>query len=78
MFGNFNANLRKNEGYLTYIPCIPIPEYGKSNDPLIYFDPTTRLIFYLISVLLHGIAVIENRDIYTLRSAKGLEFDNEG
>ena len=22
MFDNFNVNLRKNEGFLTYIPCI--------------------------------------------------------
>ena len=35
MFDNFNVNLRKNEGFLTYIPCIPIPEYGQSNAPLV-------------------------------------------
>ena len=34
MFDNFSVNLRKNEGFLTYIPCIPIPEYGQSNAPL--------------------------------------------
>ena len=34
MFDNFNVNLRKHEGFLTYIPCIPIPEYGQSNAPL--------------------------------------------
>ena len=34
MFDNFNVNLRKNEGFLTYIPCIPVPEYGQSNAPL--------------------------------------------
>ena len=28
-------NLRKNEGFPTCIPCIPIPEYGQSNAPLI-------------------------------------------
>ena len=28
---NFNVNLRKNEGLLTCIPCIPILEYGQSN-----------------------------------------------
>ena len=33
MFDNFNVNLRENEGFLTYIPCIPIPEYGQSNAP---------------------------------------------
>ena len=27
-------NLRKNEGFLTSIPCIPIPEYGQSNAAL--------------------------------------------
>ena len=31
MFDNFNVNLRKNKGFLTYIPYIPIPEYGQSN-----------------------------------------------
>ena len=35
MFDNINMNLRKNEGFLTSIPCIPIPEYGQSNAPLI-------------------------------------------
>ena len=33
MFDNFNVNLRKNEGFLTYILCIPISEYGQSNAP---------------------------------------------
>ena len=33
MFDNFNVNLRKNEGFLISIPCIPIPEYGQSNIP---------------------------------------------
>ena len=31
MFDNLNVNLRKNEGFLTYSPCILIPEYGQSN-----------------------------------------------
>ena len=35
MFDNFNVNLCKNKGFLTYIPYIPIPEYGQSNAPLI-------------------------------------------
>ena len=35
MFDNFNVNLTKNEGFLTYIPCILIPEYGQSNAPLV-------------------------------------------
>ena len=34
MFDNFNVNLRKNEGFVT---CIPIPEYGQSNAPLVDF-----------------------------------------
>ena len=34
IFDNFAVNLRKNEVFLTYIPCIPIPEYGQSNTPL--------------------------------------------
>ena len=33
MFHIFSLNLRKSEGFLTYIPCIPIPEYGQSNAP---------------------------------------------
>ena len=33
MFDNINVNLRKNEGFLTPVPCIPIPEYGQSNTP---------------------------------------------
>ena len=33
IFDNFTVNLRKNEVFLTYIPCIPIPEYGQSNTP---------------------------------------------
>ena len=35
MFDNINVNPRKNEGFLTSIPCIPIPEYGQSNAPLV-------------------------------------------
>ena len=31
MFDNVNVNLHKEEGFLTSIPCIPIPEYGQSN-----------------------------------------------
>ena len=33
MFDNFNVNLRKNGGFLTDIPFIPIPDYGQSNAP---------------------------------------------
>ena len=29
----FDMNLRLKQGFLTYIPCIPIPEYGESNAP---------------------------------------------
>ena len=39
MFDNFNVNLRKSKGFLTYIPYIPIPEYGQSNAPLDRFNP---------------------------------------
>ena len=35
MFDSINVNFRKNEGFLTSIPCIPIPEYGQSNAPLV-------------------------------------------
>ena len=50
MCDNFNVNLRKNEGFLTYIPCIPIPEYGQSNTPLkstyvVLFEETGRWNF---------------------------------
>ena len=38
MFDNFNVNLRKNEGFLTSIPCIPIPEYGQSNAPSVSYQ----------------------------------------
>ena len=38
MFDNFNVNLRKNEGFLTSIPCIPVAEYGQSNAPLLNSD----------------------------------------
>ena len=34
-FDNFDVNLRKNGGFVTSIPCIPIPEYGQSNAPLV-------------------------------------------
>ena len=36
VFADFNVNLCKNEGFLTCIPYIPIPEYGQWNTPLIY------------------------------------------
>ena len=38
MFDIFNVNLRKNEGFLTCIPCNPIPEYGQSNAPLVSYQ----------------------------------------
>ena len=31
-------NLRKNEGFLTCIPCNPIAEYGQSNAPLVSYQ----------------------------------------
>ena len=34
MFDNVNMNLRKSQGFLTSILCIPIPEYGQLNAPL--------------------------------------------
>ena len=33
IFDNFNVNLRENERFLTYIPCIPLPDHGQSNAP---------------------------------------------
>ena len=38
VFDIFNVNLRKNEGFLTCIPCNPIPEYGQSNAPLVSYQ----------------------------------------
>ena len=34
MFDNYDVNLRKNKGFLTYIPYILITEYGQLNEPL--------------------------------------------
>ena len=62
MFHNFNVNLRKNKGFLTYIPYIPIPEYGQSNPPqismlyspiyaVVQFSLETR--YYFVSCPLH-------------------------
>lgn len=42
MFDIFNVNLRKNEGFLTCIPCNPIPEYGQSNAPLVMASDRMR------------------------------------
>ena len=36
------TNLRKNEGFPTFIPCIPIPEYGQSNAPLMWKNGINR------------------------------------
>ena len=42
MFDNFNVNLRKHEGFPTCIPCIPIPEYGRSNAPQVTWNVRVR------------------------------------
>ena len=43
MFDNFNVNLRKNKGFVTYIPYIPIPpEYGRANTHFISFAALFR------------------------------------
>ena len=47
MFDNFNVNLRKNEGFPTDIPCIPIPDYGQSNAP--FLAPDDKEQFNLFS-----------------------------
>ena len=53
MFDNFNVNLRKNKGFLTYIPYVPIPEYGQSN---------------ALNIRLHGMyAVRHGREISHMR-----------
>ena len=45
MFDDFNVNRRKNEGFLTSIPCIPILEYGQSHAPLVrYLLCLTQLV----------------------------------
>ena len=62
MFHNFNVNLRKNKGFLTYMSYIPIPEYGQSNPPqismlyspiyaVVQFSLETR--YYFVSCPLH-------------------------
>ena len=63
MFDNFNVNLRKNEGFLTDIPCIPIPDYSQSNAPLIIKAATrnikTRTIWNLLfSLTLQAVRII--------------------
>ena len=52
MFDNFNVNLRKNKGFLTYIPYIPIPEYGQLNAPLVVKLRKLLLEFSLVCLLL--------------------------
>ena len=48
MFDNCHVNLRKNEEFLTNIPCIPIPEYGQSNAPLVKLVSTCKAFNFLI------------------------------
>ena len=59
MFDNINVNPCKNEGFLTSIPCIPIPEYGQSNAPLVRNDRDNHgggvLIYYKESLLAHQV-----------------------
>ena len=43
MFDSFDVNLLKNEGFLTSIPRIPIPEYGQSNAPKV-LTISTRIL----------------------------------
>ena len=53
MFDNCNVNLRKNKGILTYIPYIPIPEYGQSNNSNYYTYYTlvySKRLFYSIDL----------------------------
>ena len=45
MFDNFNVNLRKNEGFLTCISCIPIPEYGQSNAPKDRLSQMAKIVY---------------------------------
>ena len=49
MFNNFNVNLPKNEAFLTFILCIPIPEYSQSNAPLVSkWHPIFRITLTLL------------------------------
>ena len=59
VFDNFNVNLRKNEGFLTSIPCFPIPKYGRSNAPL---ERSSRLEEQLTSKWLQ-VSVIKSSKI---------------
>ena len=43
MFYNLNVNLRKNKGFLAYIPYSPIPEYSRSNAPLVAHNSCTTI-----------------------------------
>ena len=59
MFDNFNVNLHKNKGFLTYIPYIPIPEYSQSNAPInsikFFFKNTAYLIHMKYEIQLTNI-----------------------
>ena len=62
MFDNINMNLRKNEGFLTsIIPCIPIPEYGQFNAPLV--SHSNFKIVYYIQVSLESVLIIYYRAV---------------
>ena len=61
MFDNFNVNLRKNEGFPTCIPCIPIPEYSQSNAPLVNSRRRLRRISSGSHVLYTNLNLVNSR-----------------
>ena len=69
MFDNFNVNLRKNKGFLSYIPYIPISEYGQSNAPwmtLLSIRPPSleMTVFQSIKTLPHSLNKIRIASFY--------------
>ena len=48
VFGNFNVNFCKNEGFLTSIPCIPILEYSQLNTCTLHVVISTLCLNFVI------------------------------
>ena len=71
MFDNFNVNLRKNEGFPTCIPCIPIPEYSQSNAPLVNSRRRLRRISSGSHVLYTNLSLVNSRRRLRRRISSG-------
>ena len=69
MLDNFNVNLRENEGFPTCIPCIPIPEHGQSNPPIVFKNEVFR--FKNIHALLEAPWNVLHALIFVLTDRKG-------